>query len=677
MEPMGTQAIQPSTTASFGFIHGHPSHTPARSSSSSSSSSSSATMASSPTLGSTHSDSIQISRPLLPQPLPPPATHPPPPDAATAATNLKAFPSQWISRRHVCYLLALLSLALLALAHLASPHSHAHPEAQAPLNANTATAAASTDDSPLAFLPDIDPAWYTLPHDGYRVVFLLCFGALCWAASLVLVERAGVPVARLLAANVPSPTSESDTDGSDKEDDNDLGDALSTAKSVKIGGSATAAGGALVVSGWRTAWGVVQVVAVLGVVLGLAHWLFAIGPGTVYLLSLAVVLAPVNRVGYAERTLLFRGLIRAFTPSLTHLITFSDVLLADFLTSFARVFADIYASLGSLVPAHPFIEPLLVSIPYLIRFRQCLNEALRAPSSSPSPSNHTHSHGHHHHATYLPLPPTPRARHLANALKYFSALPVIYLSAATRHSALNDQHATANAALALWVLAGLVNTWYSIYWDVFLDWSLGVRPPLQSALGKRRRSVAMKHANSPGSASASGSGHGVAHHRDDYLTPITGTGKDFGWPVFTRPRRAFAHPAVYYMAMLADFILRFLWALRLSSHVPSATLMSVAEVARRGMWCVLRMEREWCVAYHGGAGGAGGLFKLDTVKRAANGLLPLPVSSPGGGGGAAVDHVRELGGMVVTARGAHGSSHELGSNPDIGPTGGGGGGRRY
>ncbi|KAI9190244.1 protein-ER retention protein [Blastocladiella emersonii ATCC 22665] len=558
-----------------------------------------------------------------------------------------------------------------------------------------------------------DPTWWTLPHDGYRVLTLLLFGATAWAIALVAAESSGVPVARVL--------------------------------SLAPGGTR---GSGPHPSGASTAYQVLQAVGLTAVLAWIFHSLFHLGPVGVYLLGLAVLLLPVNIAGYTERMHLVRGLIRIFTPSLSQVVNFSDVLLADFLTSFARVFADIYVSFGASVPAHPLIEPVLISLPYLVRFRQCIAEWFRAMAAEsaaaskvhasdklahadvgdhdavsssrtgtkvrhrsppPLPLAHSPSSSHHSHPppfttansstylqplahrpaaaaatvadeprfpTYLPLPPTPAARHLANAIKYASALPVIFLSAAHRHYSAGGVSPGTTAA---WLVAGLVNTLYSFYWDVFLDWSLGVRPPPTTLAGawnsaaashRRTRSVAASTGGVFGGVEASskrrrrtdeadggatsesdeevtGSGKHHAYHAQDSAKGLVDSGTDAAspatldapnhsasdggdeadpsghpgfytsssnsrdpspapfstlplsasvgpttWPVLTRPRRHFRARS-YYVAIVADFILRFLWALRLSSHVPSATLLSLAEVGRRGMWCALRIEREW------------------------------------------------------------------------------------
>lgn len=106
---------------------------------------------------------------------------------------------------------------------------------------------------------------------------------------------------------------------------------------------------------------------------------------------------------------------------------FGDILLADVLTSYAKVLGDLFVSVCMLVSSGTsstnkpnrncggqFMVPLVISIPSMIRLRQCLIEYSRMRKS---PKSGTSGWG---------------GQHLANALKYSSAFPVIILSALQR-----------------------------------------------------------------------------------------------------------------------------------------------------------------------------------------------------------------------------------------------------
>ncbi len=107
---------------------------------------------------------------------------------------------------------------------------------------------------------------------------------------------------------------------------------------------------------------------------------------------------------------------------------FGDILLADVLTSYAKVLGDLFISVCMFLSAGvsstdkpdrncggQFIIPVIISIPSMIRLRQCLIEYSRVRNSD------------HQSATS-----GWGGQHLANALKYSSAFPVILLSALQR-----------------------------------------------------------------------------------------------------------------------------------------------------------------------------------------------------------------------------------------------------
>ena len=105
---------------------------------------------------------------------------------------------------------------------------------------------------------------------------------------------------------------------------------------------------------------------------------------------------------------------------------FGDILLADVLTSYAKVLGDwfvagcMFFSPGVSSTGKPdrscggaYMVPLIISIPSLIRLRQCLIEFSRVRKNPTLTSGWG-------------------GQHLANALKYSTAFPVIILSALQR-----------------------------------------------------------------------------------------------------------------------------------------------------------------------------------------------------------------------------------------------------
>ncbi len=238
---------------------------------------------------------------------------------------------------------------------------------------------------------------------------------------------------------------------------------------------------------------------------------------------------------------------------------FGDILLADVLTSYAKVLGDLFISLcmfftsGGSATNRPdrgcggqFIVPLIIAIPSLIRFRQCIIEYLRVRNS--------------YHGAGGPSASTVwGGQHLANALKYASAFPVIILSALQRSLSFDEASVglSASAVYRLWLIAVLVNSVYSFYWDVAKDWDLTLFSP------SRDRSA------------------------PDH-------------PYGLRRVLYFPTPEIYYAAIGVDFILRFTWSLKLSPHLDHFNdleggifVIELMEVARRWIWIFFRVETEW------------------------------------------------------------------------------------
>lgn len=130
--------------------------------------------------------------------------------------------------------------------------------------------------------------------------------------------------------------------------------------------------------------------------------------------------AALRSFGLGERAALLASLKRIALPPRRGVILFRDVILADILTSLAKVLGDLVLSahqtwvgglsLGRVRPGGPVNIAILamVCLPYALRLRQCLVEYF-------SPSN------------------TYNLRPLANALKYATAFPVVILSAMQRN----------------------------------------------------------------------------------------------------------------------------------------------------------------------------------------------------------------------------------------------------
>lgn len=234
---------------------------------------------------------------------------------------------------------------------------------------------------------------------------------------------------------------------------------------------------------------------------------------------------------------------------------FADVLLADVLTSYAKVMGDLYACVcmmflsgaGGSATGRPdrncggrVLVPLIMALPYLIRLRQCLTEFARVRAA---PYKEATGWG---------------GQHLANAAKYATSFPVIALSAMQRSLPAEGPGAARGPGLyRAWVAACLVNSLYSFYWDVAKDWDLTLFSP-------PRERGSPEHA--------------------------------FG----LRRRLVVGGPALYYLVIAVDLMLRCTWSLKLSPHLDhmadfesSIFLIEFLEVFRRWVWIFFRVETEW------------------------------------------------------------------------------------
>lgn len=278
----------------------------------------------------------------------------------------------------------------------------------------------------------------------------------------------------------------------------------------------------------------------------------------------------------------FRALKRCMFPIDSKEIPFVEVLIADDLTSLAKVFFDlafgscvvfrswdlgIYQSPGGLL-MHQVIRQggkatqmehtlahhkstlgqaldecsgssipfFLWACPFLIRARQCIITSHHAPDS------------------------VSRDLQRVNLAKYLTSLPVVfcaYMYAQSRH----DTPVLPGAVMkqeeveAWWAFASLVNTVFSSFWDLVMDWGLLQPSPWR---------------------------------------------KFHWWSFGLRPVLLFRSVwGFYHIAVICNLGGRTLWTLRWSPELSQflgtlflTTLQQAAEVIRRCLWNILRVEWE-------------------------------------------------------------------------------------
>ena len=296
-----------------------------------------------------------------------------------------------------------------------------------------------------------------------------------------------------------------------------------------------------------------------------------------YLVLLALVFVlPLQRLSKAGRyrflTILKRVSIGGIADAQDG--KFGDILLADVLTSYAKVLGDLFVAECMLFSrkysstAKPdrgcggaYLVPIIISIPSLIRLRQCLIEFVRIRKSMKQPGGS--------------IPTGWGGQHLANALKYSSAFPVIFLSALQRGYDPNKIGMSEAGLFRLWLVTQFcrdtfkdtytpyrlffvfLNSFYSFYWDVAKDWDL----TMFSSTRER---------NNP----------------------------EHPWGL--RRHTHFHTKGMYYGAIAVDLMLRCTWSLKLSPHLDHFNdleggifIMEFLEVLRRWMWIFFRVETEW------------------------------------------------------------------------------------
>ncbi|KAL1957085.1 hypothetical protein VTO42DRAFT_6343 [Malbranchea cinnamomea] len=246
---------------------------------------------------------------------------------------------------------------------------------------------------------------------------------------------------------------------------------------------------------------------------------------------------------------------------------FGDIILADVLTSYAKVLGDLFVS-GCMffsskesstgIPdrrcGSSLAVPLLIALPSLIRLRQCLIEFVRVRRGNRTSDGWG-------------------GQHLANALKYASAFPVITLTAMQQNYDPAKIGISQAGLHRLWVLFSLINSAFTFYWDVAKDWDLSLFSSIADSIRRYWK----------------GSSHERFQHDPEY-----------NYPFGLRPHRYFHANQIYYTAIIIDFILRFTWVSRLSVRInwindleSGVFVLMFLEVMRRWMWIFFRIETEW------------------------------------------------------------------------------------
>ncbi|XP_062106169.1 uncharacterized protein LOC133817615 isoform X2 [Humulus lupulus] len=256
-------------------------------------------------------------------------------------------------------------------------------------------------------------------------------------------------------------------------------------------------------------------------------------PVLLYTAIALLLVFPFDIFYLSTRFYLLRTLYRIVLP--LQAITFSDFFVADILTSMSKVLSDLERSVcrmvhrqvatiawfeaDSVCGSHSVAIPIVLVLPYLFRLFQCLRQ----------------------------YKDTGEKTTLLNALKYSTAVPVIFLSALKYH-VLHEKWLSFYRPL--WLLSSVLNSLYSFYWDVTRDWDM------------------------------SGFTRIFKFSRPSLLSNIL-----------------FGRKWVYFWVLASNLILRCTWTYKLSAHLRHnyLTLFTITalEIFRRFQWVFFRVENEW------------------------------------------------------------------------------------
>ncbi|KAF9429469.1 protein-ER retention protein [Entomortierella beljakovae] len=448
----------------------------------------------------------------------------------------------------------------------------------------------------------------------YRVLLMGCIGIFAWASNLHILSQVRVDVSNLLFSNPPFSGIYSNHPRHSRGDKfiNKSTSVSALYRSIYAIGCAFL--GMVLLNMWMYKWVVAgnsssnsdSSSATTG---GLRGGMGITGnprtgimvPIIGYITVSLMVFLPFNILFKKERYRFLRSMKKAFFSGFKSEVTFSDVILADILTSFARVFGDLTVALCLMFLDRDgtngdacygsILVPIMTSIPYCIRLRQCLSEYIE--------SNYTIE------------------RHLMNALKYASAFPVIIISSmqkSSKSASLKGQsydgYLSDSTLFKLWLFFVAVNSFYSFYWDIYHDWNLIQTQP-SGNVSTSLNSAHVRSSPAPGtpltpktgststsditiltgSTSSSNNGSGI----------INNGGNSYSKRKYKLGMRSYLHyedPLFYIMAVILDFLLRTTWMLKLVTNIQieeyegGVFTMECLEVLRRWIWVIFRLEAE-------------------------------------------------------------------------------------
>ena len=283
-------------------------------------------------------------------------------------------------------------------------------------------------------------------------------------------------------------------------------------------------------------------------------------PALLYVSALVVLLMPARCGAHPHtRRFISSTLVRCVSPTRT--VTFGDFFVADVLCSMAKSVSDVERATCGLLTGgivtgdvasnegtcggYDWKVPVALALPSTIRFAQCFRQYADSKNASETGEGD--------------------ANKLWNALKYFSAFPVIFLSALKYHVSRDDWLGTYRPA---WIAFAIANTAFSYYWDVTHDWDLSLFATVDAGPKERLSGLQLAASRSRGRRA-----------------------------IFLRRELLYRKPRRYYFALASNAALRSVWTYKLSSHLRHDSelvfLFTIAEIVRRFQWSLFRVEKEY------------------------------------------------------------------------------------
>ncbi|XP_031490960.1 uncharacterized protein LOC116258037 isoform X2 [Nymphaea colorata] len=288
----------------------------------------------------------------------------------------------------------------------------------------------------------------------------------------------------------------------------------------------------LFILSWRSVFGcfttsIISILSLVRCMLDMLIWVL------LYTAVFMVLIFPFDIFYLSSRYFFLKTLWRIILP--LQPITFADFFIADILTSMSKVLSDLERSVcrmvhrqvatiawfeaDSVCGSHSVAIPLVLVLPYICRFFQCIRQ----------------------------YKDTKEKTCLFNALKYSTAVPVVFLSALKYHV---FPESWVSFYRPMWLFSSVVNSLYSFYWDVKQDWDLSVFSKIFK-----------------------------------FKAPTICSNLLYG------------HQWVYYWAIGSNLILRCTWTYKLSAHLRHNYLtvftITALEIFRRFQWIFFRVENEW------------------------------------------------------------------------------------